>query len=134
MPESTSIILFDGVCNLCNGFVAFLLPRDKQGRFQFGSLQSTVAAELLRGKSLDPSALSTVVLIEGGEIFTESTAVLKILKKLGGVWGAAYMLIVIPTAIRDAVYRFVSRHRYRLFGKRDQCMIPRPEWSNRFIP
>lgn len=132
MPEK-SLILFDGVCNVCNGFVTFILPRDLRDQFQFGSLQSHTAAEVLRKFPLAPRDVSTVILIEEGKLFTRSTAVLRIARKLGGLWSLAYPLIVIPPFIRDGLYDFVARHRYRLFGKRDACMIPKPEWRDKFV-
>lgn len=132
MPEK-SLILFDGVCNVCNGFVTFILPRDRRNQFQFGSLQSHTAAEVLRDFPLAPRDVSTVILIEDGKLFTRSTAVLRIARKLGGLWSLAYPFIVIPPFIRDGLYDLVARHRYRLFGKRDACMIPKPEWKDKFV-
>lgn len=128
-----SLILFDGVCNVCNGFVTFILPRDRRNQFQFGSLQSRTAAEVLPNFPLAPRDVSTVILIEEGKMFTRSTAVLRIARKLGGLWSLAYPFIVIPTFIRDGLYELVARHRYRIFGKREACMIPKPEWKEKFV-
>ncbi len=132
MPEK-SLILFDGVCNVCNGFVTFILPRDHRNQFQFGSLQSRTAAEVLRNFPLAPRDVSTVILIEEGKLFTRSAAVLRIARKLGGLWSLAYPFIVIPAFIRDGLYDLVARHRYRIFGKREACMIPKPEWKDKFV-
>lgn len=128
-----SLILFDGVCNVCNGFVAFILPRDHRNQFQFGSLQSPTVVEILRDYPNAPHDLSTVILIEDGELFTGSTAALRIARKLGGLWSLAYPLIILPTFLRDGCYNLIARHRYRLFGKRDACMIPKPEWKAKFV-
>jgi len=133
VPSQPAIILFDGVCNLCNGFVQFLLPRDRHGKFRFGSLQSESARQLLKDSGLNPATLSTVVLVEGSQVYTESTAVLRIVRKLGAGWPLLFAFIVIPPFLRNAIYRFIAGHRYRLFGKREQCMLPSPEWQDRFI-
>lgn len=132
VPEPHFTIYFDGVCHLCNGFVRFILHRDQKGLFQFVPLQSPLAAQRLHDFKLTESAFSTVVLAEGERIFTESTAALRIARHLGGVWAIAYGFILVPAFLRDAVYRWVARHRYRIFGRNDQCMIPRPEWKDRF--
>lgn len=139
MPENATI-LFDGVCNLCNGFVNFVIDRDPGAKFKFGSLQSPEAAALLRevapALSTDPTssdAMSTVILVEDGIVYTRSSAVLRILRHLGGAWPASYGFIIIPAFIRDFVYGIISRYRYRLFGKRDVCRIPTPELKARFI-
>ena len=136
MPEEISIhqiILFDGVCNLCNGFVQFILKRDAKDVFRFGSLQSEKAQNLLKHKAPKALDLSTVVLIDGDKVATESDAVLLIAKKLGGVWSLCYVFIILPKFLRDAVYRFVAKHRYHIFGQRDSCMIPTPEIQKKFI-
>ncbi len=126
-------ILFDGVCNLCNGFVNFVIDRDHQARFQFGSLQSAAGQALLKSYTFESAALTTVILIEDDKLYSESTAVLKILRGLGGGWKVFYILMVIPKFIRDFFYNLVSRHRYYLFGKREYCRIPTPDLLNRFI-
>lgn len=133
VPDSSVIILFDGICNLCNGFVQFVIARDPLGRFRFCSLQSDTAKALLRKTSVDASALSTVVLLEQDQVYTESTAVLRIARKLGGGWPALFVFILIPAFIRNGVYRWVARRRYRLFGKRAECMIPQADWQDRFL-
>jgi predicted DCC family thiol-disulfide oxidoreductase YuxK len=136
VPERFSshpIILFDGVCNLCNGFVQFILKRDTKDVFRFGSLQSEQAQLLLKQYAPKTIDLSTVVLLDGGTAATESDAVLLIAKKLGGVWSILYVFIILPKFVRDALYRFVARHRYKIFGQRDSCMIPTPEIQKKFI-
>lgn len=132
MPEK-SIILFDGVCNLCNGFVTFIIPRDRKNHFQFGSLQSPNLTELLRTHNYTTSELSTVILLEDGKLYTRSAAVLRIARTLGGIWSLAYPLIFLPSFIRDGLYDWVARNRYRIFGRKETCMIPRPEWKTKFV-
>jgi len=124
-------ILFDGVCNLCNGFVQFVIARDPDGRFQFGPLQSAAAQRLLA--SAPPSPSESFVLIEDGRVFRRSTAALRILRRLRFPWPLAYVAILIPRPIRDAVYDLVARNRYRWFGRRDRCMVPTPEVRKRFL-
>ena len=128
-----SIILFDGVCNLCNGFVNFIIQRDKKNSFQFGSLQSAKVQELLKQYNYTSTQMSTVILLENEKIHTQSTAVIKIAKQLGGIWALFNAFIIVPRFIRDFLYNLVARHRYRLFGRRDACMIPGSEWNAKFI-
>ena len=126
------VILFDGVCNLCNGSVRFVLARDRQRRFRFASLQSAAAAQLLAGRP--PGAIGdSIVLVEGERIYQQSTAVLRILRGLGAGWRLLYALIVVPRPLRDAVYRWVARNRYRWFGRTEACAVPRPEDRDRFL-
>lgn len=136
MPRSDAkaIVLFDGVCNLCNGTVQFIIKRDRRGYFQFAPLQSPVGKTLLADRA-DLQNLDSIVLIEDGQIFTESTAVLRIVRKLdGGLWRCSSVLLAVPKALRDPCYRFVARHRYRFFGRKASCMIPTAEMKSRFLP
>ena len=128
-----AIILFDGVCNLCNGFVNFLIPRDAENRFQFGSLQSPKVKALLKEYQYDATEISTVLLLEESHLYTQSTAVLKIFRKMGGAWPLLYAFIIVPKPIRNFVYNLVARNRYRLFGRKDSCMMPTPELKARFV-
>jgi predicted DCC family thiol-disulfide oxidoreductase YuxK len=128
-----SIVLFDGVCNLCNGFVNFIIDRDPQQQFQFASLQSSKAATLLKGQDNKLLNLTTVVLIEGSTVYTQSTAALRIARRLRGGWPLLYGLIIVPRPLRDVIYRFIAKRRYRWFGQRDTCRIPTPELRSRFI-
>lgn len=128
-----SVILFDGVCNLCNGFVQFILPRDRKNSFLFGSLQSPKVAEMLLPYQYSADSLSTVVLLENNHLYTKSTAVLRIARQLGGAWPLFYGLIIFPPFIRDSLYDFIARNRYRFFGRRDACMIPVGKWKAKFI-
>lgn len=129
------IILFDGVCNLCNGFVQFVIKRDKKARFQFASLQSPVAEKLLKSYHLSNKTMESVILIHKNKnkVWTESSAVLNILRNLNGLYPFLYGFIIIPKGIRDFFYRQISKNRYKWFGKRDACMIPPPEIKKRFL-
>lgn len=133
LPLHDRIVLFDGVCNLCNGFVRFIIERDTKARFRFGTLQSAEAMELLRGSPIDPADLATVVYVRDGRTLTRSTAALCILGDLGGAWALCWAFMAVPPFIRDGVYRWVARNRYRWFGKRDTCMVPTPELRSRFL-
>jgi predicted DCC family thiol-disulfide oxidoreductase YuxK len=134
MIHQPAVILFDGVCNLCNGFVQFVINHDAGGHFRFTSLQSEAGQKLLAHYGAAVTATpETVVLIEQGQLFTHSTAVLRILRGLGGAWQLLYVGIILPRALRDAIYRFVARHRYQWFGQQDACMLPTPELAQRFL-
>jgi predicted DCC family thiol-disulfide oxidoreductase YuxK len=128
-----SIILFDGVCNLCNWFVNFIISRDKANRFRFGSLQSPAVIELLKQQDFSSDTLSTVILLENGRLYFQSTAVLRILRQIGGAWSMMYVFIILPKPIRDFLYLLIAKHRYRLFGRQDACMVPTPELKARFV-
>ncbi|MBD0383320.1 thiol-disulfide oxidoreductase DCC family protein [Paenibacillus sedimenti] len=132
-PDEGAIVLFDGVCNLCNGAVQFILHRDPQGVFRFASLQSEVGQKLLRQHLLPADVINTIVLIEHGRSYTQSTAALRIARRLRGAWKAAYAAILIPAPWRNAAYRFVARNRYRWFGQAEHCILPRPEFKQRFL-
>jgi predicted DCC family thiol-disulfide oxidoreductase YuxK len=127
------VVLFDGVCNLCNGTVVFVAGRDPGGYFRFAALQSPIGQDVLTAAGLPADTLETLVLLEGGRVFVRSTAALRITRRLSGLWPLAYAAIVIPPPIRDAAYRLIARHRYRLFGRRDACMIPSPDLRRRFL-
>lgn len=126
-------VLFDGVCNLCNGFVNFIIDRDSRDRFRFGSLQSEIAAELMEKHGIDASKTDSVVVIDRRVAFTRSTAALCIAKNMGGVWPVLYVFRVIPAFIRDPIYDWVARNRYKWFGKKELCRIPTPEDASKFI-
>ena len=133
-----AIILFDGVCNLCNGFVQFVIEHDPQARFQFAALQSEAGQSLLRQHGRDPAPTGTdpdsVWLLDEGRLYSHSTAVLRIAKRLGGGWR---LLVapgwLLPAAVRDALYRFVARHRYQWFGRQQECWLPTPDLRARFL-
>ena len=126
-------ILFDGLCNLCQGSVQFILKRDKAERFRFASLQSEAAKRLLQDFPEAPRDIGTILLLENGRLYSRSTAALRIAKGLSGLWPLFYGFIILPRWLRDPVYNFIARNRYRWFGKRDSCMIPTPELRDRFL-
>lgn len=128
-----NLILFDGVCNLCNGFVQFVVNHDRSDRFMFGALQSSAAKLLLSGKDLDPADLSTVLYLKGDRLLVRSSAALHIFKDLGGFWSLAYAFMIVPRPLRDMVYNWVARNRYRWFGKRESCMLPTPALRAKFL-
>jgi predicted DCC family thiol-disulfide oxidoreductase YuxK len=126
-------ILFDGVCNLCNGFVQFVIKHDPAGRFHFAALQSELGQQILQEHGLHTQEFKTVLLLENGKLYKQSTAALRIAHRLQGAWSWAYAFIIVPAFIRDAVYDFVSRNRYRWFGQQESCMLPTPELKARFL-
>jgi predicted DCC family thiol-disulfide oxidoreductase YuxK len=133
-----SIILYDGVCGLCNGLNQFVLARDPDGRFRFAALQSALAAEILGRHGRDPRDLDTVYLVlgHGGpdeRLLRKSDALLWILRELGGPWRTTGALRVLPRFLRDLGYDLVARTRYRLFGRYDSCPIPDPRHRARFL-
>jgi predicted DCC family thiol-disulfide oxidoreductase YuxK len=128
------IILFDGVCNFCNSGVQFALKRDKTHSLQFTPLQGETAKKLLPRYNINPTTLTSVVLIDGDKAHTQSSAALRICRYLKGGWPLLYGFIIVPRFLRDAVYNFIARNRYRWFGKKDSCMIPSPEQKSRFLP
>ncbi|MBA3649118.1 MAG: thiol-disulfide oxidoreductase DCC family protein [Chitinophagales bacterium] len=128
-----SIILFDGVCNLCNGFVRFIIKHDSKERFVFSALQSDKGKEILSRYNLPIKNISTVVLVENGKVFLQSSAVLRIARRLNGGWKLFYFFRIFPKFIRDFAYSMVSKYRYRIFGKKDECMVPTAELKTRFL-
>jgi len=126
-------ILFDGVCNLCNGFVQFIIIRDKKRYFRFASLQSDYVSSLELDADNLISDMNTVILLEDGQIYTKSSAVLRIVRRLRFPYPLAYIFVVIPRPVRDSLYSWISQNRYSWFGKRDSCMIPTPDLIDRFV-
>ena len=127
------ILLFDGVCNLCNGVVQFIIKRDRKGKFKFAALQSESGQELLKQLGFSTANFDSFVFIKGNKHFIKSTAVLHVLKELGGLWKLLYVFILIPTPIRDFFYNVIAKTRYHIFGKRDTCMIPSDDIKPRFL-
>lgn len=128
------IIFFDGVCNLCDGFVHFVIDRDEAARYQFVSLQSEAAQQLLlRHGQLPPVVPSTIYLLRAGKLYEQSEAVLLILQQLDSGWRYASALRVLPRPIRDWAYRLVARHRYLILGQQVACRIPTPALRQRFL-
>jgi predicted DCC family thiol-disulfide oxidoreductase YuxK len=127
------IIFFDGVCNLCNSSVNFVIRHDKQNIFHFASIQWDVTRDLLAENYPEEDYFQTILYYENGRIFEKSTAVLRIARKLGFPWKAAYGFIIVPKFIRNAIYMLISRNRYKWFGKKDKCMVPSPGLKNKFL-
>lgn len=128
-----AIILFDGVCNLCNSSINFVIRYDKANYFRFAPLQSMAAHQLEQQYQLDLSAMSSFVLIENDQVYYRSTAALRVLRRLPLPWKLGYGFIIIPAFLRNGIYNWIARNRYRWFGKRDTCMIPTPELMAKFL-
>jgi predicted DCC family thiol-disulfide oxidoreductase YuxK len=131
-----AVVLFDGVCNLCNGLVQFVISRDPDGYFQFAALSSEAAARVMSTarhvRHVGPLA-DSIVLVEDGVVHVRSDAALRIACRLGFPWVLGYGLMIVPRPLRDAVYDFVARRRYRWFGRRDTCMVGGPGIWDRFL-
>jgi predicted DCC family thiol-disulfide oxidoreductase YuxK len=131
-PEP-AIILFDGVCNLCEGVVRFVVPRDQPGHFRFAPLQSPAGRALLERHGLSPDTLDTFVLIDSSGCLTRSDAALALVARLAAPWSWLRWLRIVPLGVRDRVYDVVARNRYRWFGHKENCMVPGPELQARFL-
>ena len=127
-----AIILFDGVCNLCNATVQFIIKRDVNDKFKFASLQSDFGQSFLKSKKIDTKNLASIIVIEGDNFYRESTAILRIVEKLKGFQWVTFLQIV-PKFIRDFVYKVISKNRYLLFGKQSSCMLPSENLKKKFI-
>jgi predicted DCC family thiol-disulfide oxidoreductase YuxK len=126
-------ILFDGVCNLCNGSVLFIIKRDPHSKFRFSSLQSELGTKLLTEFEFPQGELSSVLLIKDERLYQKSNAALEIAKQLSGLWPVLYIFKIVPLFIRNGIYDWIASNRYRWFGKKDACMIPTPELKARFV-
>jgi len=126
-------ILFDGVCNLCNGFVQFVIARDPGARFRFAALQSAAAASVLRDAGVTGPLPDSIVLVEGARVHFRSDAALRIVRGLRFPWPLAYGLVIVPRVIRDRVYDLIAARRYRWFGRRESCLLPTPDLERRFL-
>ena len=141
MPQAEpggAVIVFDGVCVLCNGWVGFLLRQDRVGRYRFAAMQSDAGRALLATHGLDPDDPASFLLIENdrGEaprVATDSDAIRRVLVGLGGGWRMANLLALVPRRVRDPAYRWLARNRYRWFGRHDACTLPAPEHRHRFL-
>lgn len=127
------VLLFDGVCNLCNTSVQWVLLRDNAGIFRFAALQSETGQALLARVGLVHESFDSVVLVDGNRVFTRSDAALEVLRRLGWPWAAFVVLRWVPRGLRNTVYDWVARNRYRWFGRQEACFLPRPEWKQRFL-
>jgi predicted DCC family thiol-disulfide oxidoreductase YuxK len=127
------VILFDGVCNLCNSSVTLVIKNDKAGVFRFAALQSEIGETLVATFGINTSKVDSILLIDQDKIYAKSTAALKIARHLSGAYPLLYGFIIIPPVIRNLVYDFIAKHRYKWFGRKDTCMIPSPELKNKFL-
>ena len=128
-----SIILFDGVCNLCNGAVKFVIKRDNRNQFLFASLQSDEGKQILEEHNFPDNKMKSFFLVENGKVYDRSTAALRVARRLTGLWPLLYGFIIVPGFIRDGVYNWIAKNRYQWFGKKDECMVPTPELKAKFL-
>lgn len=131
--DDTSVILFDGVCNLCDGTVRFIARKDPEGIFKFAPLQSKTAQSYLNRFNLRTDDFDTIVLVSRGRVYTKSSAFLETARKLRGLWPLLYGFKIVPPFVRDWIYGLIARNRYRWFGKKDACMIPDAGLKARFL-
>lgn len=127
------VLLFDGVCNLCNALVRFTVRFDESGTFRFAALQSATGQALLERHGLPTDDYDSFVLVDGDSCYTRSTAALRVSRRLDGPWPLLYPLVWIPERLRDPIYELIADHRYRLFGRKDECPVPDPELTERFV-
>ena len=133
MKTDKKIILFDGVCNLCNSSVTFVIERDKKDLFRFAALQEPAGQQLIKQYQIDISKTDSIILIDGDKAYVKSTAALKVARHLGGGYPLLYGFMIIPNFIRNWVYDYVARNRYKWYGKKESCMIPTPELKAKFL-
>ncbi|MCZ4244751.1 thiol-disulfide oxidoreductase DCC family protein [Pedobacter punctiformis] len=126
------VILFDGVCNLCNASVQFVIEHDSKQLFKFAALQSDYAREVLKPFKVNPEELNTTMLIENGKLYKRSSSALRVAKHLNGLWPMLYGFMIIPKFIRDWVYDIIANNRYKWWGKQESCWVPTPELKSRF--
>jgi len=126
------VILFDGVCNLCNSSVLFVIKHDPKKQFRFASIQGDYGQQVLKQFQLPPDSLNSFILLKDNQIYTHSTGALKVAKQLSGPWPLLYAFIIVPPFIRNAVYQFIANNRYKWFGKKEQCMVPSPALKELF--
>lgn len=131
--EIHKIILFDGVCNLCNGAINFVIKKDTGNVFKFAALQSEIGKTLLSKFNLDTSKVDSIILIDGEKCYVKSSAALHAAKHLKGLYPLLYGFLILPKFIRDSVYDYIAKNRYKWFGKTESCMIPTPELRNKFL-
>ena len=127
------VILFDGVCNLCNNAVQFIIRHDPDEKFLFASLQSEFGQQLMKHYNLPLENFNSFILLQNNKVFNKSTGALKVAKQIKGSWKLLYIFIIVPKFIRDAVYTWIANNRYKWFGKKDACMIPTPQLKARFL-
>lgn len=134
LPKHKKLILFDGVCNLCNASVLYVIKRDKKNVFMFAPLQSDVGKQIIQHYNLDPSKTDSILLYEHEKgILYRSTAAIKIASKLGFPTNILVIFFIIPTFIRNWIYDYIAKNRYKWYGKKEECMIPTPELKVKFL-
>ncbi|KOF02822.1 thiol-disulfide oxidoreductase DCC family protein [Roseivirga seohaensis] len=131
--KTHDILLFDGVCNLCNSSVNFIIDRDPKKHFKFAALQSDFGQSKLKELGFNQEEFDSLVLLSKGKVYRKSSAALRIAKKLNGLWPLLYIFILIPPFIRHGIYDIIGKNRYKWFGKQDSCRMPTPELKQRFI-
>ena len=134
MERNKQIILFDGVCNLCNGWVQWVIKRDRHDTFRFAPIQSKIGERLMHEHKIDPAETDSIVLIPAYNGYaTKSSAVLQIARNLGGIYKGLSIFQIVPRVVRDKIYDWVARNRYKWYGKREECMVPTPELRAKFL-
>jgi predicted DCC family thiol-disulfide oxidoreductase YuxK len=127
------VILFDGVCNLCNSAVQFIIRRDSKFYFYYAAIQSEAGQRVLAQYHFPLNEINSIILLQNGKRYTKSTAALLIARQLTGLWPLIYIFIVIPKPLRDPIYNYIARNRYKWFGQKVECMLPTPEMKRRFL-
>ncbi|HPG12752.1 MAG TPA: thiol-disulfide oxidoreductase DCC family protein [Chitinophagaceae bacterium] len=133
MNKETPLVIFDGVCNFCNYWVNFAVKRDRKKRLLFSPFQGKTASKILLDYNINPTTITSVILIDNGKAYSQSSAAIRICKYLDGGWKLFYILLIIPKFIRDFLYNIIARNRYKWFGKKETCMIPTPALKERFL-
>lgn len=131
--DAQHIILFDGVCNLCNGAVTFIIARDKKDVLRFAALESQVGGDLLQKYQIDPVVTDSIVFISNNKAYIKARAALHITKHLSGLWPLLGVFRILPNVVINSVYEFIARNRYKWFGKKESCMIPTPALRSKFL-
>lgn len=131
--RATMIVVFDGICHLCSGTVRFLLPRDRKRVLHYATMQSPAGRAILARTGLDPDDAESFVFFDGRHCYTRSLAGIRIMHELGFPWNLCWVFWLVPAPIRDGIYLWLARNRYRLFGQRRTCYAPRPEYADRFV-
>jgi predicted DCC family thiol-disulfide oxidoreductase YuxK len=134
MSTPEDVIVFDGVCVLCSTWVAFVLRHDVAQRYRFAAMQGPTGRALLERHGLDASDPLSMLLVSGEDAWQDSEAILRIVTSLGGAWRAVAVLRIVPSFVRNPLYRWLARNRYRWFGRHSECMVPSPEVARRFLP
>ncbi|ADY30645.1 MULTISPECIES: thiol-disulfide oxidoreductase DCC family protein [Cellulophaga] len=134
MDLDKKIILFDGVCNLCNNAIQFIIKHDKKDEFRFATLQGEIAHNFFSTRNIDMEKTDSIILIEPNiAYYVKSSAALKIGRSFGGIWSLLWILELIPASFRDWIYTIIAKNRYNWFGKKNNCMIPTPELKSKFL-